>query len=83
MGIEFDDAIAALASAAGPAADGIIRVSGLQIREILNRVFVVNDRSFWQQGRWAARHSGFFKMATVDLALPQLGHRCIQPESTL
>ena len=43
MAYHVDDTIAAIASADGGAARGIVRVSGPAVREIVGRVFVATD----------------------------------------
>jgi len=75
MQIQFDDTIAAIASAPGPGARGIIRVSGPDVRDCLNSIFVPNDPEHWRQARTAARHSGVFLLPSD--ALPQ--HRQLLP----
>ncbi len=60
MTLHLDDTIAALASAAGPGARGIVRMSGPGIAGVLKRLFVPDDLSRFTRLRVAACHRGSF-----------------------
>jgi tRNA modification GTPase len=48
MGLAWDDTIAALASAPGIAARGILRISGPQLQDCLTRCLIAVDEHIWQ-----------------------------------
>ena len=56
-----DDTIAALASPAGPAARGIVRISGPGTRAVLDTLFDPDDPARWHATRTATRHTGRFR----------------------
>ena len=62
MQINLDDTIAALASAAGSAARGIIRVSGSGVQPALNEIFTSDDNSRWNTATRAQRHVGVLRL---------------------
>lgn len=64
MVYSVDDTIAAIASAPGPAARGIVRLSGPDVLNILQQCFTA-PRADWQQQRRAARTEG-----TLELDAP-------------
>ncbi len=64
------DTIAALASAPGPALRGIVRVSGPQVREIVEGLFTPNDKTTWDRCSVPWRHSGFVTLSGVHSRLP-------------
>jgi tRNA modification GTPase len=66
MGLNLDDVIVAISSSPGPAARGVIRLSGEQLLEVLNRLFPSVDFSL----RWT-RGSPFAEAASLDLGLGQ------------
>jgi tRNA modification GTPase len=67
--LQLDDTIAALASAAGPAARGIVRISGPNALACLDGWFEPADRSRWKSIRVASCHAGFLRLAGVRSAL--------------
>jgi tRNA modification GTPase len=70
-----DDLIAALASPAGPAPRGIIRMSGPEVRSVVGRLFRPDDLTQWAQVRRPWRHPGTLAVPgvrsplTVDVLL--------------
>jgi len=58
MDWSLDDTIAALASAPGPAARGILRISGPQVRAVLDGWFQPLDAAAWNLSRRSAVHPG-------------------------
>src|SRR3954465_10377559 len=64
------DTIAALASAAGPAGRGIIRCSGPNVIQLLNRRFRPADEKTWSNCSKASRHTGVWELTTVGRQLP-------------
>jgi tRNA modification GTPase len=69
---QLDDTIGALASAAGPAARGIIRISGPRALECLNGWFEPADGARWQSARVAACHAGALTLTGVRSPLSVL-----------
>jgi tRNA modification GTPase len=70
-GLHFDDTIAALASAAGHGARGIIRVSGVRTRAAVEAIFAPRDRGslmFAQTGAW--RYPGELRIISLRVPLP-------------
>lgn len=65
---QLDDTIAALASAPGPAERGIVRASGVGVRDVLSQVFEPDDPARWTAARRPLRHSG--AMSLEDLHFP-------------
>ncbi len=69
MSLEFEDTIAALASPPGPAARGIVRVSGSVVCNVLDVIFEADDPDAWRtQRRGAGRHPGAIWLATEACA---------------
>jgi tRNA modification GTPase len=66
--LHLDDTIAALASPPGPAARGIVRVSGDDVHRVLSELFDPDDADTWRSPSRARRHPGV--MALPDLHLP-------------
>ncbi len=64
------DTIAALASAPGAAPRGIVRVSGPDVRGILQSVFTPEDPRRWEAATRAGRHPGRASLPGVTLPLP-------------
>jgi tRNA modification GTPase len=58
----FDDTIAALASAAGSAARGILRLSGSEVQTAINEIFTPDDSSRWNTATRAQRHLGVLQL---------------------
>ncbi|GAB4151086.1 MAG: tRNA uridine-5-carboxymethylaminomethyl(34) synthesis GTPase MnmE [Planctomycetaceae bacterium] len=65
-----DDTIAALASPPGPAMRGIIRVSGLQTRNVLDRIFEPDRPEQWVESRVPTCHPGQLKLTDFHRPLP-------------
>lgn len=59
----LDHPIAALASAPGPSCRGIIRLSGKDVRPLLDACFEPDDRPAWRSSRAARRFSGRVKFS--------------------
>ena len=57
----LDDTIAAIASAPGGAARGVLRVSGPATRAVLETVFEPDDDGHWSAARLANRHPGHLR----------------------
>jgi tRNA modification GTPase len=72
MTLQLNDTIAALASPPGPGARGIIRVSGDDVRSVLDGVFTPHDRGPWESSRLPLRHQGVFRFADSEGLRP--GH---------
>jgi tRNA modification GTPase len=70
MSLQLDDTIAALASPPGPAASGIIRVSGARVRQVLASVFVPNAPNALASARAARSHSGHFRIPDLHRPVP-------------
>lgn len=66
----LDDTIAALASAAGPGARGIVRCSGPDVVDFLNQRFQPQDEIAWRECSRAARHPGQWKLQSTGRSLP-------------
>ena len=58
----LDDTIAAIASAPGGAARGVLRVSGPATRAVLETVFEPDDDGHWSAARLANRHPGHLRL---------------------
>ncbi|HUG18844.1 MAG TPA: tRNA modification GTPase [Planctomycetaceae bacterium] len=72
MPLELDEPIAAIASAPGSAARGIVRVSGSALKASLERYFSPLDPSAWNSTRRAGLHRGRFQLAdglTIDVEI--------------
>jgi tRNA modification GTPase len=68
-----DDTIAAIASAAGGAARGIVRTSGPRARDILTRCFLPQDEAALRQARQPSLHRGrIIARGARSLELPAL-----------
>jgi tRNA modification GTPase len=67
--LQIDDTIAALASAPGPAARGIVRVSGKRVDHVLSELFRPDDADAWRSARRASRHPGAMTMPGLHLPL--------------
>jgi tRNA modification GTPase len=70
MSLQFDDTIAALASAAGPAGEAIVRISGPAVRSTLLNAFVPNDETAFRSAKTAACHAGHIRIAALKSLLP-------------
>ncbi len=62
MQFNLDDTIAALASAAGSAARGIIRLSGSGVQPAIDKVFTPDDSHRWNAATRAQRHLGILRL---------------------
>jgi tRNA modification GTPase len=60
--INIDDTIAALASAAGSAARGVIRLSGSGVQTSLQNIFTPDDNTRWNAATRAQRHLGVLQL---------------------
>ncbi len=70
MKLDLDDTIAALASPPGPAARGIVRMSGSNVVDILKRCFYSQRHPDWPLARRASRFAGQFQRNSSDCPLP-------------
>ena len=70
MDLSLEATIAALASAPGSAARGIVRLSGNDVREVLAAWFEPHDRVGWQSSRIAAIHAGVLNLPHARTAIP-------------
>jgi tRNA modification GTPase len=70
--LQLDDTIGALATAAGPAARGIIRLSGPGALSCLDRWFEPVDLTRWKSARGAACHAGGLRLEGLKSALGAL-----------
>ncbi|MCH7685897.1 MAG: tRNA uridine-5-carboxymethylaminomethyl(34) synthesis GTPase MnmE [Planctomycetes bacterium] len=70
MTLQLDDTIAALASAPGPAARGIIRISGPDSKNFLEKVFQADTPDRWKSQKNAFRHTGRFHLSNCHVELP-------------
>jgi tRNA modification GTPase len=70
MLFQLDDTIGALASAAGPAGCGIIRVSGPATVAFVGGCFEPADERHWKSARVAIAHRGVLRLALVPAPLP-------------
>ncbi|MBC7820517.1 MAG: tRNA modification GTPase [Planctomycetaceae bacterium] len=66
MNLLLDDTIAALASAPGVGGRGIVRVSGGDVRRVLEQHFTPRDGERWAKATRAERHVGEWQLA-VDV----------------
>ncbi len=64
--LRLDDTIAALASAPGVGGRGIVRVSGGDVRRVLEQHFAPHDGERWEKAARAERHVGEWRLA-VDV----------------
>jgi len=74
MELSLDGSIAALASASGSAARGIVRLSGDSVRQILSGWFQPFDECVWQRSRTATVHRGVLTQATAKVSIPVQVH---------
>ncbi|MDP7274348.1 MAG: tRNA modification GTPase [Planctomycetaceae bacterium] len=58
----LDDTIAAIASAPGGAARGVVRISGPSTREVCDAFFTPSEPDNWQQTHSARRHTGTWQL---------------------
>ena len=70
ISLQPDDTIAALASAPGPGAIGILRISGPGVRNVLGRVFRPDDPAMFANARVARRYSGQMRLTALHAAIP-------------
>jgi tRNA modification GTPase len=70
--LQLDDTIGALASAVGPAARGIVRISGPDARGCLESWFEPADAERWKSARAASCHAGGLRLAGLRSALGAL-----------
>ncbi|MCH7990434.1 MAG: tRNA uridine-5-carboxymethylaminomethyl(34) synthesis GTPase MnmE [Planctomycetes bacterium] len=68
--LQLDDTIAALASAPGPAARGIIRISGPDSKNLLENLFQADTPDRWKSQKNAFRHSGCFHLSDSHVDVP-------------
>lgn len=68
--IDLDDTIAALGSAAGGAARGIVRVTGPNTQKLVGAVFKPHDVSRWSDARHAMSHAGEMELDGFTARLP-------------
>ncbi|GDY07214.1 tRNA modification GTPase MnmE [Planctomycetia bacterium] len=66
MNLLLDDTIAALASAPGTSGRGIVRVSGGDVRRVLEQHFAPRDGERWAKANRAERHVGEWRLV-VDV----------------
>jgi tRNA modification GTPase len=66
MSLQLDDTTAALASAPGASGRGIVRVSGGDVRRVLEQHFVPRDAERWRKVTRAEWHPGEWRLA-VDV----------------
>ncbi len=66
MALQLDDTIAALASAPGAGGRGIVRVSGGDVRRVLEQHFAPRDAERWRKATRAEWHPGEWRLA-VDV----------------
>jgi tRNA modification GTPase len=67
--LQLDDTIGALASAAGPAPRGVVRLSGPDALGCLDRWFEPADLTRWKSARGAACHPGGLRLEGLRSAL--------------
>jgi tRNA modification GTPase len=70
--LQLDDTIAALASAPGAAARGIVRISGPDAIACLSSWFEPNDRERWRAASGAACHAGGLRLSGLRSPLAVL-----------
>ena len=70
MNFDTRDVIAALASAAGPGARSIIRMSGEGCREHLTHIFLPSELSGWSEVKIATRHPGRIVLDELGIEFP-------------
>lgn len=69
MKFQLDDTIAALASSAGSAARGIVRLCGTETKTILDRIFVPDDSRQWQITKRAKRFPGKLNLSVFQVRI--------------
>lgn len=74
MDLLLDDTIAAPASPPGPAARGVIRISGERTVDVLRSCFRADDQAAWDRARLPRRHSGRFGIEAIRSPLPVTVH---------
>jgi tRNA modification GTPase len=62
MDLDLDQPIAALASPAGGALRGIVRISGAGVRGVLSDWFIPDDEDAWMSAKTAASHVGRLRL---------------------
>lgn len=77
MTFDLDDVIAAPASAPGPAARAIVRISGDGSREAACSVFKPDDDGGWEAAKAALRHPG--QLYLTDFGVQLLAAACLWP----
>jgi len=75
--ISLDDTIAAVATAAGPAARGIIRLSGPRSKPAAQAVFQPVDSEAWHNQRHSRQFRGRLLLPAENIALPSAA--CVWP----
>ncbi|MGC1276570.1 MAG: tRNA modification GTPase [Planctomycetaceae bacterium] len=70
MVFDLDDVIAAPASAPGPSARAILRISGDGCRDAVRSIFVPDCDDRWKAAKVAARHTGRLRLTEPALDLP-------------
>lgn len=70
MSLEFEDTIAALASAAGSAERGIVRLSGRDVVASVAGHFVPDCETDLREARLAKCYQGIFRLRVLDEELP-------------
>src|SRR5438477_6550118 len=81
MTLILDDTIAALASAPGPAARGIIRVSGPDAISCVQSIFQPEDELRWRRDEATSAHQGSVRIPLVRSPLHALVYRWPQGRS--
>lgn len=72
MNFQLDDTIAALASAAGPAGRGIVRLSGPEAVSCVAKFFDADQPERWKAMQSAAVHRGTLRLPGLRSSLPVL-----------
>ncbi len=66
----LNQTIAALASAPGSAAGGIVRISGGEIKTVLSDLFLFDDLEKWNRCKRASTHVATIQLEHFDIPLP-------------
>ena len=74
MSFGLDDTIAALASAPGPGGRGIVRLSGADTVNVLERCFAAEADPEWTTRRTPHRVSGWLRLVEIAASLPVALH---------
>lgn len=74
MGWHLDDVIVAPGSACGSALRGLIRATGITVREFLDRTFHPDDPLAWKTARLPCRHEGRLKLQGLRASIPLAVH---------